>query len=240
MSGPGGEITNRDRRREERRAQYQRRQEQARKARQQKIRNQQVRQWGLIGGGALVVLLVLFLIVHAVTTPSGPSYWQHPAQGQTIDGIPCQTSEQVAVHYHSYLKVYVRGNQVTVPGGIGIPTNPAGAPTCFYWLHVHDNGEDNFIHIEAPQDHANTKFTVKNFFDVGGETLSNTSFMGNPIDGNHKLVTEVFDGNGKLVQAVNSGDAAGAVVLSNHETIVMLYDSPNVKATPNTDWSSVG
>ncbi len=242
MSGPGGEITSRDRRRENRRDQYLRRQEQARKARQQQIRNQQLRQWGLIGAGAVVLLLVVILIVHAVTTPSMPSssYWQHPAQGQTVDGfIQCQSNEQVAVHYHAYLKVYINGNQVTTPGGIGIVDN-----TCIYWLHVHFNTatviNDNFIHIEAPPNQANTKFTVKNFFDVGGEPLDAKTFMGNPIDGAHKLITDVFDANGKPVQAVSTGDAAAGVVLSDHETIVMLYNSPNVKATPNTDWSPVG
>lgn len=238
MSGPGGETTNRDRRREQRREQYVRRQEQARKARQQQIRNQQLRQWGLIGAGAVVLLLVIILIVHAVTTPGPTQYWQHPAQGETVDNfIPCQSSEQVAVHYHSYLKVYINGNQVPVPGGIGIVDTPS--KQCLYWLHVH-TGEDNFIHIEAPQDQANTKFTAKNFFDIGGETLGGSTFMGNTVDSSHKLVTEVFDANGKLVQVLDTPDKAAGVVLSNHETIVMLYNSPNVKATPNSNWSPVG
>jgi hypothetical protein len=245
MSGPGGEVTERDRRRETRRQQYLQRQEQARRARQQKIRNQQLRQWGLIGGGAVVFLLLLVFIIHAVTAPSTPpsSYWQHPAQGQTVDGIPCQASEQVAVHHHSYLKVYIDGSQVQVPGGIGIPTSADGFAKCLYWLHVHpgqNNSEYNFIHIEAPPNQANTTFTVKQFFDIGGESLGGTSFMGKTIDGNHKLVTEVFDANGKLVQTANGADDAGKIALSNHETIVMLYNSPNVKATPNTDWSQVG
>ena len=241
MSGPDGEITERDRRRETRRQQYLQRQEQARRARQQKIRNQQLRQWGLIGGGAVVLLLVLVLIIHAVTTSGTPPspYWQHPAQGQTVDGIPCQTSEQVAVHYHAYLKVYIDGSQVQVPGGIGIPTSTDGFAKCLYWLHVH-TGENNFIHIEAPPNQANTKFTVKQFFDIGGESLGGTSFMGKTIDGNRKLVTEVFDANGKPVQTANGADDAGKIVLSNHETVVLLYNSPNVKATPNTDWSPVG
>jgi hypothetical protein len=236
MSGPGGETTNRDRRRESRREQYQRRQEQARKARQQKIRNQQLRQWGLIGGGALILVIVLALVIHALTTPGTPSsqYWQHPANGQTVDGfIQCQ-NEQAAVHYHSYLKEYIDGNEIAVPGGIGIVPGK-----CLYWLHVHD-GENNFIHVEAPKDQANTKFTMKQFFDVGGETLAGSTFMGKPVDANHKLIAEVFDKDGKLVQTANGADDAGKLVLADHETIVMLYNSPNVKATPNTDWSKVG
>jgi hypothetical protein len=241
MSGPGGEITERDRRRESRRQQYQRRQEEARRARQRKIRTQQLRQWGLIGGGAVILLLLFAFIIHAVTTPSTPPspYWQHPASGQTVDNIPCQTNEQVAVHYHPYLKIYINDSQVQVPGGIGIPSSPGGIPKCLYWLHVH-TGENNFIHIEAPPDQVNTKFTVKNFFDVGGEPLTGTNFMGKTIDAKNALVTEVFDANGKLAQTANGADDAGKIVLSNHETIVMLYHSPNVKASPNTDWSPVG
>jgi hypothetical protein len=240
MSGPGGEITERDRRREARRQQMLQRQEQARRARQQKIRNQQLQRWGLIGGAIVLVLLLAF-IIHAVTTSGASSspYWQHPASGNTVDGIPCQASEQVAVHYHAYLKVYIDGSQVQVPGGIGIPTSADGFPKCLYWLHVHTN-EDNFIHIEAPPNQANAKFTVKQFFDIGGEPLSGTSFMGKTIDSKNALVTEVFDANGKLVQTANGADDAGKIVLSNHETIVMLYNSPHVKASPNTDWSPVG
>lgn len=236
MSGPGGEVTNRDRRRESRRNQYLQRQEQARKARQQKIRNQQIRQWGIIGAGAVVLLLVLVLIIHAVTSGSGSStpsgqaaYWQHPATGQDVDGIKCQTSEQLAYHYHAYLKIYVDGNQVQVPGGIGLPGQ------CYYWLHVHTN-ENNFIHIESP---TNNQYTLKQFFDIGGESLSATNFMGNPVDANHKLVAEVYDANGKLVKTADAA-SAGDITLTNHETIVLLYNSPNVKPSPNTDWSPVG
>lgn len=240
MSGPGGETTNRDRRRESRRNSYLQRQEAARKARQQKIRNQQIRQWGIIGAGAIVLLLVLVLIIHAVTSPATPSaptgqtaYWQHPASGQTVDGVKCQTSEQLAYHIHGYLKVYINGSQVQVPGGIGLPGQ------CIYWLHVHD-GENNFIHIESP---TNTNYTLKQFFDIGGETLSATDFMGNPVNSSHPLEAIVFDANGKQVQTLtgaSAGSAAQNIQLTNHQTIVVLYNSPNVKATPNTDWNTVG
>lgn len=236
MSGPGGETTNRDRRRESRRNAYLQRQEAARKARQQQIRNQQIRQWAIIGAGAIVVLLVLTLIIHAVTSNSSStgssgqtSYWQNPASGQDVDGIKCQTSEQLAYHIHAYLKVYIDGSQVQVPAGIGIPGQ------CIYWLHVHTN-ENNFIHIESP---TNTNYTLKQFFDIGGETLSASNFMGNPVDSSHQLVGEVYDANGKLAQTVNGADA-GNIKLTNKETIVLLYNSPNVKPTPNTDWTPVG
>jgi hypothetical protein len=240
MSGPGGESTNRDRRRESRRDAYLQRQEAARKARQQKIRNQQIRQWGIVGAGAAVLLLVLLLIIHAVTSnstspaPTGQTtYWQNPATGQTVDGVKCQTSEQLAYHIHAYLKVYVDGSQIQVPGGIGIPGQ------CIYWLHVHTN-ENNFIHIESP---TNTNYSLKQFFDVGGETLSATDFMGKPVDSGHPLEAVVFDANGKQAQTftgASAGSAAQNIQLTNHETIVLLYNSPNVKAAPNTDWTTVG
>lgn len=236
MSGPGGNVTNRDRRRESRREQYLQRQAQARKARQQQIRNQQIRQWSIIGAGALVLVLVLFLIIHAVTSGSGQTssgtgqtaYWQHAASGQEVDGIKCQASEQLVYHYHAYLKIYVDGSQVEVPGGIGIPGQ------CIYWMHVH-TGEPNFVHIESPN---SNKYTVKQFFDIGGESLSGASFMGHPVDASHKLVAEVFDSSGKQVQTANGADT-GNIVLADHETVVLLYNSPNVKATPNSDWSPV-
>jgi hypothetical protein len=69
-----------------------------------------------------------------------------PSPGSTVDGIRCQSSEQVLFHIHARLTIYVGGRSRSVPYGIGIadprttPT-PAGrfvsAGSCFAWLHTH-------------------------------------------------------------------------------------------------------
>jgi hypothetical protein len=57
-----------------------------------------------------------------------------------VDGIRCETSEQVAYHVHAHLAVYVDGKARQVPFGVGIPRpgtqNVDGVPvvvsgTCF-------------------------------------------------------------------------------------------------------------
>jgi len=43
------------------------------------------------------------------------------AQGSTVHGIQCSSSEQTVYHIHAHLAVFVNGAQRTVPYGIGIP-----------------------------------------------------------------------------------------------------------------------
>ena len=102
--------------------------------------------------------------------------------GSAIDGIQCQTNEQVAYHIHAHIAVYVGGQQRSVPEGVGIepprqevstgegPYVVSGA--CYYWLHTHT--DDGIIHIESP---TRKLYTLGNFFDIWGHPLS-TSQVG--------------------------------------------------------------
>jgi len=190
---------------------------------------------------ALVVILIGVLIISAVhnagggSTTSGPAIIHgtgtqtQPASGETRDGMQCDANEQVAQHIHAYLQIYVNGQQYTVPGGTGIP---AGA-NCFYPLHVHD-GQDNIIHIESPNPTA--VYTLGAFFDIWGQPLSATQMAGFKADAQHPLVYEVFDSSGKLTKwTSNPLD----LQLRAHETIVILYNSPNVTPQPYTNWGSL-
>jgi hypothetical protein len=98
------------------------------------------------------------------------------ATGQTVDGIQCNASEQVAFHVHTHLSVYVNGQLRPIPAGIGIvapaaqstPEGPFYAATqCYYWLHVH--AQDGVIHIESPPGHT---YTLGQFFDLWRQPLS--------------------------------------------------------------------
>lgn len=224
MSGPGGTSTKRDQRRESRRDQYQRRQFERQRERQRQIRNKQFRQWGIIGAGVVVFLLVTLLIVNGLTRGSQTGGSNQPATGQTVDNISCDQGEHAEAHYHAYLKVYINGQQQEASPGIGIPGN------CIYWLHVHE-GQANIIHVEAPKA---DKFTLANFYHIWGQQIGGNKFMGNTVDDKHSLITEVLDVNGKVIQTVN-GDPSG-VVIADHQTIVVRYNSPNVKPA-GYDWS---
>ncbi len=243
MSGPGGSTTKRDQRRESRRAQLQQRQITRERERQRKIRNQRLRLAAIIGVPVLLVALITVLLVstHQGPTPS-TSGGLSPASGQVVDGMQCTTSEQLVFHIHSYLEIYVDGKPVTVPPGVGIVAPEGsgeaalasnGLKTCLYPLHVHE-GEPNIVHIESP---IQKTYTLGNFFDIWGQPLSATQVMGNKVDSTHQLTFEVFDASGKLTKVTSDPRAIG---LAEHETIVILYNSPNVQPKPFTSWSQYG
>ena len=101
------------------------------------------------------------------------------ALGQPVDGISCDTSEQVVYHIHAHLAVYTNGKARIIPEGIGIvpPTQvvqtSAGpfvaAGKCFYWLHSHT--ADGIIHVESPSQRV---YTLGNYFDIWNQPLSAT------------------------------------------------------------------
>jgi len=141
--------------------------------------------WLLPTAMTLVALAVIFVaaILYYRQQPSTASGAPGAAAtGQTIDGIQCQTSEQVAYHIHAHLAILVDGRAQTVPLGIGIP-NPqidssGGKPfavggSCFYWLHSH--ATDGIIHIESPDQRM---YTLGNWFDIWGKPLSATQVGG--------------------------------------------------------------
>jgi hypothetical protein len=101
------------------------------------------------------------------------------AQGQPVDGISCQASEQLVYHIHAHLAVYTSGSQKAIPAGIGIVPPVLSTPTtagpivyggrCFYWLHSHT--QDGIIHIESPTERV---YTLGNYFDIWNQPLSAT------------------------------------------------------------------
>ncbi|GAC1498377.1 MAG: hypothetical protein NVS1B14_01390 [Vulcanimicrobiaceae bacterium] len=84
--------------------------------------------------------------------------------GAPVDGIKCETSEQVALHIHAHVALFVKGRQIAIPRFIGLVP---GSPGCLYWLHSHD--ATGIIHVEAPE---LRDYTLGDFFHVWGEDLS--------------------------------------------------------------------
>jgi hypothetical protein len=121
----------------------------------------------------------------SLLAPSGDA-----AQSAPVDGISCETSEQLLFHIHAHLAVYVGTCQKLIAAGVGI-----GPPltfendfvvggTCFSWLHTHD--ETGVIHIESP---IQRTYTLGNFFDVWGEPLSSAQ-----VGPDQGVVTAYLDG----------------------------------------------
>jgi hypothetical protein len=150
------------------------------------------------------------------------------ADGQTIDGIQCNASEQVAYHIHTHLTVYVNGALRPIPPGIGIVTpvtqqtaNGAfdSATRCYYWLHVH--AQDGIIHVESPN---NSKYTLGQFFAIWKQPLT---------------ADQVATITGTLTVFVNGIRYPGSpavIPLQSHEDIQIDVGTPAV-AAKRIDWS---
>lgn len=209
--------------------------EQRRLERERAARLAQQRKWtwriSLLSGGAVILGLIVYLTVKSLLPSGGPALitgtgtYTTAADGSTRDGMSCLGSEGAVEHIHMYLAIYIDGRQYQVPGGTGIVNNG----TCFYPLHVHtDTGDENIIHEESPN---NATYTLGAFFDIWGQPLSRTSVLNYKADATHKLVFVTFDGNGK--KTVVTGNPLD-IKFTEHETIYILYNSPNVTPKPFT------
>jgi hypothetical protein len=120
-------------------------------------------------------------------------------------GIAPSSADQVLVHIHAHLTLYVNGTPTLVPYGIGIvapyqlATSQDGpfvnGGSAFYWLHTHD--ETGLIHMESPQ---RRSFTLGDLFDIwrqplgphqlGPATGPVTAYVnGTPVTGDPRAIT---------------------------------------------------
>jgi len=190
-----GRVSNKSKRKGAARARGARRSQPGRKKPGRKKPNR--RRLGFTAG-AIVALLILAALVVVNQLPSNsPTLLADTAgqvQGQTVDGISCDTSEQVVYHIHAHLAVYTNGRPRIIPAGIGIvpPTQTvqtsAGpfvvSGTCFYWLHSHT--ADGIIHVESPSQRV---YMLGNYFDIWNQPLSATQ-----VGPAHGTVSAYVDG----------------------------------------------
>jgi len=146
--------------------------------RQQRARQTRLR---LLAGAAALAAVAL-IVVAVIAFTGGRTTAQRvraTPTGATVDGIACQTSEQVAYHLHAHLAIYASGARRVVPAGIGIPGPQqvvdgfVAGGKCLYWLHTHD--ATGVVHIESP---VRRVYTLGQFFDVWGRPLSDTQVGG--------------------------------------------------------------
>jgi hypothetical protein len=174
-----------------------------------------------------------------VPVPSGPKLATllNAATGQTIDGVQCQTNEQLVLHVHTHLTIFVDGKAQVIPYGIGIPgfqaqQTPEGpfvsTGSCFYWLHVH--ADDGIVHIESPS--TTLSFTLGQFFDEWGIPLSSTQV--GPATGK---VTVFFTSPGKkaMLYTGNPRD----IPLGDHYQIQLVVGTPIVAPVQVTNWGGL-
>jgi hypothetical protein len=141
-------------------------------------------------------------------------------QGQPIAGLSCVAGTPI-YHDHAHLSLFVGGEQIAVPAGVGIqsPVLTNGyvnfdRTKCFYELHTHD--ASGIIHLHANAGRV-LPLTLGQLFAVWGRTLSREDVAGNA---------------GPVVAYVNqqlyTGDL-GSIVLSNHTQVTLEVGNPVVK-----------
>ena len=151
--------------------------------------------------------------------------------GQPVGAIRCVTEseEVVKLHTHTYVSVFVNGEERRLPGGVGI-TQPwlvekystgvfydVGARNCLYWIHTHT--ADDIVHVEAP---AKGVFTLGQLFAIWNQPLSSTQV--GPAKGN--VVVFV---NGKRIKG-----NIDSVPLLDKATIQIDVGQPEVPFQPKS------
>ena len=108
----------------------------------------------------------------------GTSYWPKGdtasgGQGQQVAGLNCLAQLGVPYHHHVHLSIFINGQQLAVPMGVGM-FQPGGGKsgyiyhqTCLYFLHTHDR--TGILHMES---RTLTTFVLGTFFKLWGEPLS--------------------------------------------------------------------
>jgi hypothetical protein len=141
-------------------------------------------------------------------------------QGLPIAGLAC-IGGPPGTHVHGHVSLFVRGEQIAIPAGIGI-TNPVlvnnyvvfDRTKCFYEMHTHD--ASGIIHLHANANHVGP-LTLGQLFALWGRTLSRTEIAGNV---------------GPVTAYVNQQLYTGAladIVLMNHTQVTLEVGGPLVK-----------
>jgi hypothetical protein len=152
----------------------------------------------------------------ALALAPGSAFAAQPS-GQPIDGIPCQSAEGVLFHTHQHLAIYDHGKPVEVPAGVGIIPGK-----CLYWLHTHT--PNGLIHVESFK---YRDFTLGEFFDVWGESLTRTSVVSARV------------GRGQMRVYVGGHPYDGdprKLLLAYHADFVIEAGPPYFKPKPFTSW----
>lgn len=206
-----------------------RRQEERQRRLEERRRAARRKRFTWIGIVAVVVLLVAGVSAYAIINLNKPASSTHnPTATATeqvfnpayppVDGVYCNQLEHTQYHIHVHLSIWINGQSVPVPQGVGI----ASDQSCFYWLHTHDG--TGVVHIEAPQ---TSSLNLGNFLDVWGQKFSQMGYK-DQLSSSADWTIYV---NGKQITG-----GFNKVVFQEHMLITIAYNSPNVKPDTTFSW----
>jgi hypothetical protein len=142
--------------------------------------------------------------------------------GQVVDSVPCLRDDLPAQHSHVHIGIWLDGNAVTVPAGLGVG-RPWGADadgfiatgSCFAWIHTHDT--TGVVHVFTQ---IGKSYSLGQVFSVWGQPLG----IGNALGYRGPLTVLV---NGRRID----GDPR-SVPLVNFDNIILELGRPPVTAPP--------
>jgi hypothetical protein len=153
----------------------------------------------------------------------GAIHWSDGAtstggQGQPVAGLECAATVPGPFHIHTHLSIFLNGEALSVPAGIGFPSG------CTYPLHIHSRSGLLHVHATAP-----VTYTLGQLFQLWGQPLSSTDVAG--LTGMPVRVFVVDNG----VVTENTGDWS-AIALNSHRLITIQVGT-NIAEVPNFTWS---
>jgi hypothetical protein len=144
-------------------------------------------------------------------------------QGQPVGGVDCVVNLPQTFHIHSHVSIFLNGEQLTIPGRVGIVQQ---SPTTECWYAVHTHDRSGRIHVEGS---APGTFTLGQLFSIWGQPLSSSDVAG--LTG-MPVVVYVTD-NGTVTQ--NTGDWS-AIELRSHRLITIQVGTA-ITQIPNYTWT---
>lgn len=145
----------------------------------------------IIGISIALILAALLWWSASFTNSARAGFWP----GTTIPCLP-NGHQNLALHIHPTLQVFVQGEEVPVGANIGI------SPTCMAEVHTHE--ANGVLHIESTN--PNATYTITDFFAVLGEDLYREGFT---------LTATV---NGTVIDAIET------YALNDHDAVVLSYE----------------
>jgi hypothetical protein len=144
------------------------------------------------------IQLVIGTTVGTPTFPEGDT--ATGGQGQLVDGkFQCLKFVGGPGHHHAHLSLFVNGQQLAIPRGIGMfqpdHNNFIYHQTCLYILHTHD--DTGIIHMEPRI--GNGYFKLGNVFDLWGEPLTTSNVAG--YTGQQTIIVDgqTYNGDPRLI-----------------------------------------
>jgi hypothetical protein len=163
----------------------------------------------VISIGVLIAITVGLITSYATIPKSlSESESKTSSSALVINGIQCNTEEQLLFHRHAHLDIFVNGSHTYIPPQIGVIPD-----RCIYWLHTHD--ETGIIHIESP---VKRDFTLGQFFDMWRSKLANSSAFVNTL----KNVPTIYINGSKQPAGTNYN----SIKLNAHDEIALVYGLP--------------